>query len=960
MKSRVPPWLRDAQSGGIRSRRVEMSFTAMKKVATVAVAIVLSLAAGASTSSVFAADAGLSNIEREAITDLLQRKIGALLDQKNADGVVIARGSFSPSFKRVDDSTVTATFLKNTAEKDTEKVERLLLTIKNGGDGKWAIAKEEVQDTYDGLHRSLRENDEFYRFDKFAFDRYGMKVSATNGSLYKVYYMGKPSTFALVADDLAYEYTPPKNLGYYQTYRQVLLKEYPERLVFRPEQVTVRGDGASLDEILASAFTGLRKVAKGETGGKLQSQYDDLRSEWDKSLKESGFAGFRRPYEPDRKTWNLAIKSATGEQHWIFIDYDNYEPWDVQFGASVKGYGGDLYPYTVFGYYSDEVLKSTPSPADLERRGDSDARDFDLDSLEGTVEIGLEDEMALNGDLTYGMTIKQTSRELPFNISRMRRPGDEQKESKNPTMVIKSIADGDGNELSWVKTGPYSALIIFPKAVSAGTKLTLKMQFLNMDSVYKVNPSYSAMDRGGWLPFVRFTDPIEKFDLTVKVKDKYRVLGVGKKMSDKTENGVNITRWSSDRPVSFPTVIFGDYIDDGPKIKATKKDGTEIPVRVYVDKVSTHTLDDTSLKSEGDYEDRVAKFEGGARGIRGKQLSAIADQAVNALNLYREVWGQDYKFAKLDLVADPMGEFYGQAPASMIYLGFGVFRGEGEVAANMGGGADLSKFNKDVVAHETGHQWWGSLIGNANNRNYWFIESLTEYSAALFVENVRGRKAYEEKVADWRRNIMRFELLSSVQDASALWGGEFPGAAYVMNIYNKGPYAFHVMRETFGDEKFFRFLKELAAAFSEKQIVGRDIQQIAEKTFGGTMEWFFNEWFRGVGLPQFALLYDVRQTEDGKWLVEGKVKQRVIAGKSEAEMPGIYYKSRGFLTFEFDGGKAMKWPARAKNPGEAEKMWVVDGAETPFKVKLPEKPIAVYFNKDGEILAHDTLVNRSW
>ncbi len=938
-----------------------MSHPTVRKVLTWTASVVLSLVAGLIAPFALAADAGLSNDERGAITDLLQKKIGALLDQKNAEGVGVARGSFSPNFKKVDDSTVTVSFLKNTAEKDTEKVERLLLTIKKGGDGRWAIAKEDVQDTYEGLHRSLRENDEFYRFDKFSFDRYGMKVSATNGSLYKTSYMGKPSVFTLVADNLAYEYTPPKNLNYYQTYSVVMLKEHRDWFAFKPEKVEIRGDAASCDQILASAFTGLKKVGKGETSTALQKQYDDVRNEWDKNLKDNGFFGFRRPYEPDRQTWNLAIKRASGEERWIWIDYDNYEPWDVQYGASEPGFGGQVFPYAIFGYYSESVLKSTPSAADLERREDADARDFDLDSLEGTVEIGLENNQALSGDLTYGMTVKQTLRELPFNISRLRRPGDEQKETRNPKMIIKSITDGDGDELSWVKTGSYSALILFPKPVAAGTKTVVKMQFTNLDSIYQVNPSYSAMDRGGWLPFVRFTDPIEKFDLTVKVRDKYRVLGVGKKVSEKTENGVNITRWSSDRPVSFPTVIFGDYIDDGPKIKATKKDKTEIPVRVYVDKVSTHTLDETSLKSEEDMEDRYAKFEGGARGIRGKQLSAIADQAVNALNLYREIWGQDYKFAKLDLVADPMGEFYGQSPASIIYLGFGVFRGEGEVAANMGGGSDLSKFNKDVVAHETGHQWWGSLIGNANNRNYWFIESLAEYSSALYVENVYGRKAYDEKVASWRRGVLRFELLSSVQDASALWGGENPGAAYQFNVYFKGPYAFHVLRETFGDEKFFKYLKDLGTELAEKQIVTTDLQRVAEKDFGGTMAWFFDEWFRGVGLPQYALFYDVRQTENGKWLVEGKIKQRVIAGKEEVEMPGVFYTAAGRLTIEFEGGKKYVWPPRPKNAQEAPKLFLVKGAESEFTVPgLPEKPVAVYFNKDGEILAHDTLVNRSW
>jgi aminopeptidase N len=351
-------------------------------------------------------------------------------------------------------------------------------------------------------------------------------------------------------------------------------------------------------------------------------------------------------------------------------------------------------------------------------------------------------------------------------------------------------------------------------------------------------------------------------------------------------------------------------------------------------------------------EDRMQRASQGARGIRGKQLSSIGDQAVNALNLYREVWGQDYKFAKLDLVADPMGSFYGQAPASIIYLGFGVFRGEGAVAGGglFDGGASIAKFIKDVVAHETGHQWWGSLIGNANNRNYWFIESLTEYSTALFVENVRGRKAYDEKVADWRRGLMKFELLSSVEDSSALWGGENPGAAYQYNVYSKGPYAFHVLRQTFGDEKFFKFLKDLAAEFAEKQIVTGDIQQVAERNFGGTMAWFFDQWFRVAGLPQYALFYSVRQTEDGKWLVEGKIKQRVLAGKSETELPGVYFRALAPLTFVTADGKEFK----------SAKPLLVEAAETPFRLKIAQKPVAVYFNKDGEILAHDVLVNQSW
>lgn len=917
----------------------------------------LVLAVGLLPIAAAAGDDQVPDDVRSAITEVLEKKVSDLFDQRNAQGVANVRAAFSHAYKKVDDSTYTVSFEKFTAEKELEKVERLLLTIKKGAAGKWEVAKEDLQHSFGGLRRVTRDRDEYYNFDQLTFDHYGMKVTATKGSAFLTYFMDKPNAITVVADDLAYTYTPPKNMNYYAMYESVMLKEYPEEFVFRPEQAQLRGDGDSMAALLASSFTGLRKAAKGETVPKLQKLVDDALRQYEKDLKDDPFLGFRPPFRDDHRTWDLSLKRASGEELWLWLDYDNYEGWDVNFGSSKRG--------LVFGYYSDELLAKGPSPYDLERREDSDARWFDLDSLVGKVDIGLEDEEAIEGDLNYELTIKQKVIDLPFRISRLHRPSDEAAETKSPKMTINILQDGDGNDLTWVKTGPYSARIVFPKPLEPGQKVKLRMAFRNLDSIYKVNPSYSAMDRLGWIPFVRFTDPVEHFDMTVRVKDKYRALGPGKKVLDKKENGCQVTRWVSENPVSFPTVIFGDYIDSGPSkgVVAKRADGTEIPVRVYVDKVSTNTLDETTFKSQEDYDDRMAKAEGGARGIRAKSLTAIADMAANALNLYRVILGQEYKYDKLDLVCDPLGEFYGQAPASIIYLGFAVFRGEGWVATlGAPSATDISKFNKDVVPHETGHQWWGGLVGNMNERNYWFVESLTEYMAALDVENTpgRGRKAYDEKVAEWRRTILKYEILNSVQNASSLWGGEMAGGAYLSNVYNRGPYGFHVLRETFGDEKFYRFLKELASEFAEKQMVTRDIQQVAEKVFGGNMEWFFDEWFRGVGLPQFALLYDVRQTEDGKFLVEGKIKQRVVAGKKEIEIPNVYYRSAGWLTFEFADGKQMKYPPAPAAKGEATKLFVVQGAETPFKVKLPEKPVAVHFNKDGEILAHDTLENRSW
>src|SRR5262249_48292856 len=154
------------------------------------------------------------------------------------------------------------------------------------------------------------------------------------------------------------------------------------------------------------------------------------------------------------------------------------------------------------------------------------------------------------------------------------------------------------------------------------------------------------------------------------------------------------------------------------------------------------------------------------------------------------------------------------------------------------GGAYLTKFTDILVPHEVAHQWWGSLIGNANFRNYWFVESLAEYSAALFLEQSQGKKAYQEHVEEWHREVIENDLRSSFQDANVLWQGPDGFPDYRAAVYSKGPYAFHIMRSTWGDEAFFKFLKMLAGELQGKEIVTRDIQRVAEKAFGANLDWF--------------------------------------------------------------------------------------------------------------------------
>jgi hypothetical protein len=755
-----------------------------------------------------------------------------------------------------------------------------------------------------------------------------MKVSATNGSMVLDYLDGRVSTIGFVSEDLSYDYEPPADLPYQQNRVYQHLKErHPEDFEFQIDVVLIQCDADTCDSLLNSAFRGVRDSTKASLHPRLSKYYEEWDRKARKTRNENPFSDFMLPNEPGRELYTISVKRQ-GKDQWLALSYDSAQAWEVTFYASQYG--------PLYGYISEEARKAGVKPYEVEIRDDFNARDYEVEGLRGAVEVAVETHDKMAADLEYTMNFKRDVDEIPFVLISFRGFGGNSMPGRSTSMVINSLQDGEGRDLTWIMTGPAKGYVVFPEQIKAGSKQTLHIEFESRGSIIKFNPSFSYMDRSGWLPFLRFTDRIDDFELTVTAPSKYTVLGIGTKMSEEQKGEVTTTHWKAFNPVAFPTIIFGDYYSATAKIKATKMDGTEIPVTVYADK------------------DGMAD-----RGIRGKQLIPVAEQAINSLNLYREIYGVDYPYGKLDLVNDPVGvigPLYGQAPSSLIFLGWMNFRGEGLLGSYTGEG-DLTKTLRSLTSHEVGHQWWGHTISHANNRTYWFIETFTEYVSGLYVEAVnsdggknpdKGWKAYLDKVGQWRDVVLNVDMVTSVQDSSALYSGEDGFGGYVAAVYNKGPYALHVLRMTFGMDKMNEFLRTLMHEFKDREIVARDIEAIAERVYGGDMSWFFDQWIRGIGIPEYSFKYDTRRTEDGNWLVQGTVRQHVVFGKKKEELEGVYF--RGVVPITVLGVDRQEYPVRL----------IVEGEETPFAFKLPVKPLEVDLNKYGEILAHDVLENRSW
>ncbi len=932
--------------------------------------------------------------EDETVSPEVARKvIAALKDKKKELGDIkdendkkLKRVSHGKLPRKVGDDTYELPFIVRTAEPTKQVVERFKMTIGPDPDkkGAYKLVNEELEHTWDGIRKSNGKR--CFEFGQFNFERYGMKMSASNGAMCEEYYEGGVERFWLISDDLAYTYDPPdQERDLYQLWQiHKMNTDLKKQVVVEPELFDFQCDLDSCEEIIKSSFKGLNRPDP-PTPEEAASWDDpnpdtlpaqvqaEMRKRLEGSDKAGPFSGFRRP-DFEGNSWFVAgvrEKGSEDQDATVALYYDNWGGYECLFFTPVG---------ILFGYYTEETLAST-DPYELERRddyynervagGSTPNRFLEVYGVSGTVEAALEDAERLDADINFKLNIKQPIQVLPFSIVGFNRFG--AGGGTKPPQVNVNLVQIDGQDLSYVKTGATSGYVLLPEPAKAGDQINLRMEF-DTKAIRKLNYAFSQMARFGWMPFVRFADFIDEFDLTIKAPSQYTILGIGHKVEEKTVGEVTTSKWKADSPVVFPTIIFGKYVSDVPPKEATakKSDGTVVPVAVHVDEVSMQQLDIT-VNSAQRANDSFGNFSSGARGIRGKQLRPIATQAAMSINLYNEIAGVDYPYGELNLVNDPAPALYGQAPSSLIYLGSLVFRGEGTMAGGSlfggggGGGTGTAKFLKSVVAHEVGHQWWGSRVSNANQRNYWFVESLAEFFSAIYLEKAFGRGEYQQQVDEWRRRVLTVDAKSSVQDSSVIYAGDDGGASYQAAVYNKGPYAFHLMRELFGDEKFFPFLKKFSQELAaRREIVSRDIQVVSEEALGGVdpntgeqynvdLEWFFDQWIRGTGVPEYRLEYDVRKTEDGGAIIKGAIHQRVLAGSkfSKREIPGKYYRALVPLTVigKDRQGNDKTWVKRL----------VLEAVETtPFQLKVPGEPIEILLNKDGNTLSHDINTGRSW
>ncbi|MCB0212556.1 MAG: M1 family metallopeptidase [Anaerolineae bacterium] len=206
---------------------------------------------------------------------------------------------------------------------------------------------------------------------------------------------------------------------------------------------------------------------------------------------------------------------------------------------------------------------------------------------------------------------------------------------------------------------------------------------------------------------------------------------------------------------------------------------------------------------------------------------AALHYAVDAFALFNQRFGP-YPYAEFDVIATPTTAGGVEYPG-IVVIAEGLY--------DQPGG-----FFEHATVHEVVHQWWYGLVGNDQIDAPWLDESLTNYSTALYWEEIHGAETSEMVINSYFKEPYEYAKANGGNRAITDSVSEYTEAEYSAFIYGKGPLFFNALRQELGDDRYFEVMKTYLARYKYKNATKQDLIETIEQTSGQNIEPLLETW----------------------------------------------------------------------------------------------------------------------
>ena len=527
--------------------------------------------------------------------------------------------------------------------------------------------------------------------------------------------------------------------------------------------------------------------------------------------------------------------------------------------------------------------------------------------VEYTVESNIADDLSLEGKTTLRLkAVSSGDRiihlELSRNLAVSEIFGDDGK-----ALIFFQNQDLRGQEL--MRRGNDTVMVVLPEAKNAGDEFHLRVSYHGSVIASAGNGVEFVGERGAWFAHIG-GEHFAAFDLAFRWPKRFTLVATGTKMETHEDNAYKSGRWRSGTPFATAGFNLGEY-----KVASA---GEAPKIQIYANKELEDAIAKRLLERDSTRIDTTTSFVHPLNGTvttvlptepapsPTAALSALAGEVVDSVQFFRRLNGP-FPFDHLDVAQIP-GSF-GQGWPGLIYLSTLAFL---PVSTQEQAGITewAQRGSRNIMPfHEVAHQWWGNVTIAGSYRDAWIEEGLANYLSLLYSDS---KKPGEHRLTGWLEHY-KADLLAtpagsseSIEQTGPLTLGTRLASAkspeaYATVIYGKGTWVIHMLREMLRepnsadpDSKFRELLQSILKEYKFQPFTTADFQRAIERDMNpamdldGThrMDWFFDEWVRGIGIPHYSVKFEVK-SRGQNFVVSGVLTQKGVP-EAFTEMVPLY------------------------------------------------------------------------